>query len=453
MLANFIDDLLSSPVSLVAFVLSLAVAGYGATYAVTSPRLFLLGLKNLRRNLLRTLLTTLATIVLVFMVSLIWTVISGLDKVTQEKSKDFKLIITERWQLPSQLPMTHANYLDPANSGFLTELRDDAGKPLYTERDFMTWSFYGGTLDPAKRDPKNLVFFFAMQPQHIIPMMDELEDFDPALVEKMKAKPDGALLGRDKLEAIGNKRVGDRFKLTSINYKDIDLEFEVVGMLPDGRYNQSAIMNSDYFNRELDAYRRKKGYAHPLDTKRLNLIWLRVPDRETFNRVGAIIENASAFADRPVKVETSSNGIGSFLEPYKDLLWGMKWLLVPAILIIMSLVMANAISIAVRERRMEMAVMKVLGFRPNQILQLVLGEALLVGAVAGLIAAALTYGLFNGMWGGIPFRIGFFPVFRIPESVFCWGIAMGGLTAFLGSAIPAWNARSVKVSEVFSKVA
>ena len=45
----------------------------------------------------------------------------------------------------------------------------------------------------------------------------------------------------------------------------------------------------------------------------------------------------------------------------------------------MALVIANAISISVRERRTEMAVLKVLGFRPGQILVLVLGEALLIG--------------------------------------------------------------------------
>jgi len=68
------------------------------------------------------------------------------------------------------------------------------------------------------------------------------------------------------------------------------------------------------------------------------------------NRVGGIIENATVFNDRPLKSRPASSGISSFLEAYKDLLWGMRWLLVPAILVIMSLVMANAISITVRER-------------------------------------------------------------------------------------------------------
>jgi putative ABC transport system permease protein len=122
-------------------------------------------------------------------------------------------------------------------------------------------------------------------------------------------------------------------------------------------------------------------------------------------------------------------------------------------LVVMSLVMANAISITVRERRTEMAVMKVLGYRPNQIFLLILGEAMLVGAVAGLLSAGATFAFFNLKWGGIPFRIGFFPVFRIPEASLMWGLAIGSITAFLGSALPAWTARSVKVSEVFSKIA
>lgn len=443
-----LDQLLGNPLSLIALVVSAAVIAFGVYFIAFRMRLFLLGLKNLRRNLLRTVLTGLATMVLVFMVTVIWTVIFGLEQATREKAKDLKIIVTERWQVPSQLPMTHANYLNPSSPYLLPELEG-----LYGPRDFMIWSFYGGSMDPTKRDPQNLVFFFAMDPDAIRPMMDELDNFDPALIEKMKNTMHGCLLGVDKLAVVG-KQVGERFKLASINYKDIDLEFEILGVLPEGRYNQSAIMNIDYFNNAFDKYARARGGArHPLDTKRLNLIWIRVPDREQFDKIGTIIENAKVFADRPVKCETASSGISAFLDAYRDLLWGMKWLLVPAILVIMALVMANAISITVRERRTEMAVMKVLGYRPAQILQLVLGEALFVGGLSGFLSAFLTYALINWQFGGIPFRIAFFPVFRIPEYALLWGLAMGAGTAFAGSVLPAWTARSVKVSEVFARVA
>jgi putative ABC transport system permease protein len=441
----FLDDLLSNPLTQIITVIGLGPMVAGLVLALWSPRLCLLVVKNLRRNLLRTSLTALAIMVLVFMITLICTVLFSLHRMTTEKSKDFKLIVTERWQLPSQLPPTHANYLDPTKPQFILDKRD------FGPNDFMTWSFYGGTQDITKMSRENLVFFFVMDPDKIIPMMDELEDFDPALVEKLKKTRNGCLLGRERMEAI-NRKVGERFKLTSINYKGIDLEFEIVGALPDGRYSTSGIMNESYFNDELDKYGRQSG-KHPLDQKRLNLIWLRVRDRATFEKVAYEIEHASVFADRPVKCETFSSGIAAFLDAYRDLLWGMQYLLVPAMFGCMALVVANAISISVRERRTEMAVLKVLGYRPRQILGLVLGESLLVGGASGLLAAALAYGLFNGIYGGLPFRVGFFPVFRIPEQALIWGPAMGFLAAFMGSFAPSWTARSVKVSEVFSKVA
>ncbi len=446
-MAAFFEDLLHNPVNLAALIISVLVVIAGLVAIVAFPRMALLGVKNLRRNLLRTLLTSMAIMVLVVMVTLIWTVIYFLDQTMQEQSADFKLIVMERWKVPSQMPSTHADYLNPASPKCIPEIKELGIQP----KDFMTWSFYGGTTDPAKMNLDNLVFFFAMDANAIRSMMDDLEDFDPALVKKLNDNRQGCLLGQDKLRAL-NKRVGERFKLTSINYKGIDLEFEVVGELPPGRYDKSGIMNDRYFAEALDKYARDKGVRHPLDQMRLNLIWLRVRDQATFNKVGKVIEESPNFSQRPVKCETSSAGIGSFLAAFRDIIAWFKYLMVPAILASMALVVANAISISVRERRTEIAVLKVLGFRPAQVLFLVLGESLLVGTVSGLAAAAFTYIVFN-MIGGLPFQVVFFPSFLIPAWAFAWGLAMGAGTAFLGSFLPAWSARAVKVSEVFAKVA
>src|SRR5262249_22261476 len=109
-------------------------------------------------------------------------------------------------------------------------------------------------------------------------------------------------------------------------------------------------------------------------------------------------------------------------------------------------------SISVRERRTEMAVLKVLGYGPGRILAMVLGEAVLVGAGSGFLSAALTYGFVHVYLGGIKFPIAFFPIFDIFADALWWGIAFGGLTSLAGSIAPAWSARTVKVSEVFAKV-
>lgn len=445
---NVLGFVLANLVTLAALAISGLFVLFAAFFLLTNFKLLRLGLKNLWRAPVRTLATTSATLVLVFMIVMIWTVLYGLDRETREKAKDFKIIVTERWQVPSLLPATHANYLDPKSPQLLSDLQGE-----YGPNDFMTWSFYGGSMDASKRLARDVVFFFVMNPDSIKPMMDELDKFDDAIVQKMKTTVNGCILGKEKLEAIG-KRVGERFKLYSLNYKGLDLDFEIVGTFPEGRYNQSGIMNIDYFNRAFDTYAKNNGGTrHPMENKRLNLIWIRVQSSEQFDRIGGLIETAPVFSERPVKVERGSSLIGSFLENYSSLINGMKYLLVPAVLVIMALVMSNAISISVRERRTEMAVMKVLGFTPSQILQLVLAEALLVGGLSGLASAAGTYALFNWYFGGIPFRIGFFPVFRIPEESLLWGLAIGVGTSFLGSFLPAWSARSVKVSEVFSRVA
>src|SRR5205823_9665803 len=139
----------------------------------------------------------------------------------------------------------------------------------------------------------------------------------------------------------------------------------------------------------------------------------------------------------PVKCETASSGIAAFLEPYRSLLWGLKWLLVPALLAVMALVVANSISISVRERRTEMAVLKVLGFRPGQIAALVIGESLLVGGLSGLLAAVGTWSYLNLAYGGVPFPIGFISVFPVPSGALAWGLTIGFGVSLLGCFLPA----------------
>ena len=66
--------------------------------------------KSLRRNVLQPA-DGLAIIVLVLVVTLVWTVLSILDLVTEEKSKDLKAIVTESWQIPSQMPYAYETSL------------------------------------------------------------------------------------------------------------------------------------------------------------------------------------------------------------------------------------------------------------------------------------------------------------------------------------------------------
>jgi len=415
--------------------------------------LFLIA-ENIRRNLIRTILTGLGTMVMVLVVTLVFTVLSSLDAATTEKQKNLKAIVTEKWQIPSMMPYSYASAL--AEGGAPPD-DPDAARP----DDYMTWGFFVGSTEenPAKRSFENLFFAFIMEPEKARTMLDELdtlseEDAAPltAAIKRMNEVPNGVIVGPERLEKM-KKRVGDRITVYGRNYRDMNLELEIVGTFPSepARYSDSSVISREYFNRQLDAYQKANNKPHPMAEKTLGLVWLKLKDRKTFNAVSEQVLNSPSFTNPAVKIETSSTGIGAFLEAWRDIIWAMRWLMAPACGLVLALVISNAISISVRERQQEFAVMKVLGFSPRMILTLVLAEALLVGTLSGLLSAGLTYGIINGM-GGLPFRIAFFPKFSVPLAALWWGAAMGAATSFFGSIVPAWNARSVKVADVFARV-
>jgi putative ABC transport system permease protein len=413
-------------------------------------KLLLLIFRNLRRSWLRTMLTALGTVVLVGVVTLAWSFLAFFDSVTAEKSKNFKAIVTERWQIPSQMPYTYASTLAEGAARESGDIRPT---------DSMSWQFYIGTLDPKNQTRENLMFAIAVDPNKIGTMMDELEELTgdqkaelDRLIEITKTNRQALVVGRDRLKAL-NKRVGERIKVYGMMYKDIDLEFEIVGVFPVARYDQSAAFNREYLAAALEDYQRKhNGQEHPLARKSLNLMWLRVPDSTAFDKLTDQISKSPLFSLPAVKTESQSNAVARFMESYRDIFFGVRWILTPAVIFTLVLVLANAISISVRERGTEMAILKVLGFRPAHILMLVLGEALAIGALAGFASATAAYLLINNVFGGLKFPIAFFPTFLIPINALWWGLGVGAATALVGSLLPSWTACSVKVSEIFAKV-
>jgi putative ABC transport system permease protein len=414
-------------------------------------KFLMLILKNLRRNMLRSALTSAGVMVLVFVITLIWSILGFLDTVTSEKTSNFKGIVTEKWSIPSQMPFSYADTLENGAAREDTDI-----KPM----DSMTWQFFIGTTEKGKGfSLKTFVFAFCMEPKKLLTMMDELDSLAPApkaelekAVEAMEQNRQGIIIGQKRLAAL-EKRVGDRIKIFGVNYRDLELECEIVGTFPLGRYDNNSCINRDYLNASLDAYKSSQGKPHPLANKTMNLVWVKVPDRESFAQVSDQINNSPMFASPPVKIETASSGVANFLAAYKDLLTILRWALAPSIIATLAVVISNAISISVRERRKEMAVLKVIGFQPNQIMFLVLGEAILLGVVAGSISSIGTYFFVNRVMGGIPFPIAFFSSFPVLDGALWWGAAIGFATSFAGSILPALSTRSIKVVDVFSKVA
>jgi putative ABC transport system permease protein len=409
--------------------------------------------RNIIRNLLRTSLTYFAIFVLVFVISGVWTILNFIDSITEEKDNNLKAIITEKHQFPSQMPRSYEQQIGEIASRLPPEMRPKNG-----DDDIMTWSFVGGSLDPTNRSLKNILFLFAMEPRKLLTMMDGIDELSPAelrelqrAVDEMEKNPRAVVIGEEKLDLL-EKKVGDRVKMTCFNYNGLEFDFDIIAAFPRGsRYSQSAVMSRGYFYRAVDDYERRMNRTEFSD-KCLNLLWIRLPSKEAFETMATQVNTPGRFAPA-IKMETASAAFGAFLDPYRDIFWGMRWVLSPMLIVIITLIIAIAVSIGVRERRTEMAVLKVLGFKPRQVLLLVLCEALLVGVISGFISSGLVYVGVKYILNGLPIKISFFPKFMLKPTILAWGPLIGSVAAFVGSIVPAWTTHRIKAAEVFARVA
>ena len=419
-------------------------------------KVVLILLRGLRRNMLRTSLTYLAIFVLTLVLCLIYAVLSMIGSATSEKEANFKAIVTHKTTIPSQMP---PGYYQEFKRVCLEELPPGM-RPVNGEKDIMSWSFVLGTTDKVNQRKDNMVFLFALEPSKVLTMMDGLDDLTGEEYEQLKKacevmteNPQAVVMSKSRLKSL-NMHVGQKVKLHGVNYPNVLLELEIIGELPEGKYEGVSFMNVEYLLKQLEAYQRDrvanpKGEVHPMMEKCINLIWVRLPNKEAFELLSAKVNDRSKFNKVPIKLETASSGIGTWLGAFKDIFWGIKYILVPAMIGIMSLVVANALSISVRERRTEMAVLKVLGFQPRHVFLLVLGEAILVGFLGGFMSTFLAW----KMLGNFKFQIMFFGAFFVPAVAMVYGPLLGMAVSLAGSIVPALSAKDVKVAEVFARVA
>jgi putative ABC transport system permease protein len=420
--------------------------------------------RSMRRNLLRTALTYVALFVLTGMLTFLFGVVSTIAEFTREKEGAQMVIMTDRFSIPSMMPPGYANQL----KAVIRDRLPPEHQPADIEKNFMTWSFVVGSLDPEKLTQENSMFLFALQPDAIrYEMMadhelsrkdlgDEAWEELCRVLDLVNQDKRNVVIGEDRLRMIG-KKVGDEIKLYGLNYREIEFEFRIVGAFPSGsRLGQAAAMRYDYLTAKLDDYQARTGKPHPVADRCLNLIWVRMPSKAAYQQLAAIVNEPGTFSAPAVKMETFSAAVGSFLEPFKDIFWGMKYIIMPAIVVIMCLVIGITITIGVRERWTEMAVMKVLGFQPWQVMAMIVSEAMLIGVYGGMLSTWTVYYLpkvisaINKAVGG-DFK--FFDSWKSDPWILLYGPILGLLVGLIGAALPAWNARKVKASTVFSQVA
>lgn len=378
--------------------------------------------KNLGRNRLRTALTLLAVLTLAVINSVVRTTSHALDEMTRVDSTENRLIVRERWLFPSRFPRR-----------YVQEVGNTSGV-----RDWTFWNHYGGSWDGSNRTDR-MVLGMATRIDNLRRMTPGLESLSPATIEKLSHERIGALVG-PKLMKLMDLKIGDRFEISGRSHPGKNLAFRVVDVLPEGQWSHTFFFRDDYY---------QDGTG---DRDMVGLMWLQLPPDANSAKIAAEIERRYSHSQDQLRVETESAGMQRLSSRTANLVLIVN-LITTILLVDMVVILANSINITTRERRREMAILKVLGFEANFIRGLVVGEAVLVGLIGGGVGATLTFVIsYLNNHGALPIEIPYLVSFPVPARFIPEGFVLGALVGFLGSIVPAWNAPKVRVVDVFSKV-
>lgn len=383
--------------------------------------------RNLFRRRGRTILTLIVIAVTVLIFCLLRTVDHAWKVGAEEAAKD-RLATRHKVSITMQLPK---RYID--------DVRDPAKIPGIKAA---TWANWFGGKDPRERVP----FFAAFAADHLswFDVMDEMQ-VEPAALEAWKQTNNGAILGDVLAKELGVK-VGDDLTITSDIYPG-DWKFRVVGIYTPLRKTvdrNSLVFRWDFLNNDPRAAFTKE---------QIGWVMSRIDDPSKSAEISRRIDKL--FDERDDQTVTMSERAFqlSFLGGFSAILDAFDLVSI-VILLIMLLILANTVAMSVRERTHEYGVLRAIGFSPRYVFGFILGEAVLIALLGGLVGAVLTMLLINGALGpALEDNMGaFFPYFRTPTAVIGMALAGAVLIGAVSGLIPAIGASRRKVTDALRRI-
>lgn len=317
-------------------------------------------LRNATRHRLRTALTVLGLTIAVLAYGLLYTVVDAWYAGAAAAS-NARLVTRNAISLVFPLPLAYEN-----------RIRGVEGVTMVARSNW-----FGGIY----RDPKNFFAQFAVSDNYL--------DLYPELVITPQARADyrrdrkGCLIGRQLATQYGFK-VGDVIPLKGTIYPGT-WDFVVRGIM-EGR-DESTITRQLVFHWEYLNETIRKTTKRNVDQVGVYVVGIDDPDNgATVSRnIDAVFKNSLA----ETLTETEQAFQLGFVAMSNQIIAAIRVVSYVVILIIMA-VMANAMAMSARERTVEYATLKALGFGPAFLSTLVFGESLAICAIGGGIGILAT---------------------------------------------------------------
>lgn len=377
--------------------------------------------RNVARNKIRSLLTILSVAFSLALMTVLYGFMASQETWKDSAAQDNRVVVMNVQGFSGKVPIA-----------MVDEVREIEGVTAA-----VPYAWFGGTLQDETMpfaqfatDPKQV---FEVWPSFSIPE-DQLKAF--------KTNRRGCVVDR----RIAEKRqwkIGQRIPLKGTFYP-VDLDLELVGMFDSPKNTDSLWFNWTYLDESLKT-------AQSEAAGNSGTIFARVVASSEIPTVIKAIDDRSASSDTPTRSQTEA----AFAQMFVDMLGNVQVMIRYIGLLVvlcLTLVSANSMAMAMRERVTEIAVLKAIGFSRQRVLLLVLGEAFLVSFVGGFLGVAMGCGLLHMMHLALPQQ---FP-FTIIEMMGPWisyGFIVAGFIGIVSGLIPAINASRLSVVDGLRRVA
>jgi len=327
-------------------------------------------LQNLRRNRVRSALTiaAFALPMAVFVAAISFVV--ALVQVARAVEQELRLGVHSKTTVTNLLPegmRRKIEELDPDR----TRLRAVCG---------MRW--FGGRVP----DTQNTLTSLAADPD-TFPIVYRDAGMNESETAAWLRDRRACVVGRSPAEQYGWK-TGDRITLESTVPPYLQLEFQVVKVMPESRQANYFYLRRDYLNESLEVAGMPAG--------RCNIFWIKCQSADALRSLQHEID--ALFANSPDETKSEDeNAFGANFTQSMGDMPGLMRVLAVVILFVVALVAGNTMMMSFRERLRELAVFKAIGFQARRVFFIVLMENImlaLLGSLMGILPAATTLYLF-----------------------------------------------------------
>ncbi len=272
---------------------------------------------------------------------------------------------------------------------------------------------------------------FAIDPKKLRSVFGEAK-MSEAGYEAFEAERTGCVIGKMTAEKYKLK-VGDKLTLESTVYP-LTLEFKVVGIYAGTADDRNMLFRQDYLNDSGGA----PGWV--------GMWWLRVRSAEDMPRVIDAVNKKFANTSSEVRAETERAFQLGFIS-----MWGNIKLLVTlissAVVFTLLLVTASTMSMAIRERFRELAILKAIGYRRRELFAFILAESFGLSAAGALLGIGGAWVLFMKLGMMQKMTGGMFASFELTPKIMAIAATVAAGLGIISSIMPSVSVARMSVVE------